>query len=151
MRIKIKKENLNRAYEHFESALILLKDLKIKDFISRFYYGLIWFLNGIFDNLKGELHKRERYKEIFRSDEHQILGEIWEDFKALRIVADYGYYQGKSWDDYEEKFWKDIPEKIEKFSDYLKTFEKEVLEVILIKEKVEEIKVWLILISNVKK
>lgn len=150
--IEIDRKNLQKAYEHLESALSLLKDLKIKSFVSRFYYGILWFLNGIFKNLTGgKWHERKRYEKVFDESEHAILGKIWEYFKALRFVADYGYYQGKSWSEYEEKFWEEAPEKVEQFLDYLRSLEDETLEIILIKEKAEEIRIWLTLISNVKK
>ena len=63
--MKINGNYLKVSYEHFESALELLKNLKLRNFVSRFYYGVIWFLSGICE-VRGGWHDENRYKKIFK-------------------------------------------------------------------------------------
>jgi len=75
--------------------------------------------------------------------------EIWEYFKAMRYAADYGYYDSKNWDRYEDEFWMEDLNYIEKFLDFLESGIKEqYLEIALIRKKVKEIMIWLAVLKN---
>jgi CMP-N-acetylneuraminic acid synthetase len=135
-------EYLFLSYEHFENALRLLREVKTKGFVSRFYYGIVCLLNTFrYDLKKGRWHDKERYLDIFKGFE--ALEKIWESFKALRYAADYGYYQGKKWDDYEEEFWNTVEQHIERLTNFMANVESQEKIFALIKYKLEEIKVWI--------
>ena len=94
-----------------------------------------------YDLKKGRWHDKERYLDIFKGFE--ALEKIWESFKALRYAADYGYYQGKKWDDYEEEFWNTVEQHIERLTNFMANVESQEKIFALIKYKLEEIKVWI--------
>jgi hypothetical protein len=140
--MKINGNYLKVSYEHFESALELLKNLKLRNFVSRFYYGVIWFLSGICE-VRGGWHDENRYKKIFKK--YQILKDLWKDSKTLRIAADY-----KKWEDYEHILWDKFSDDIENFFEFLEGWRGSDVVVDLIRGKIEEIQIWLRLLKGAK-